>query len=130
MNFIRRAICRLHTGRRNIIPLRTRVRLLIKQRLRRRVVGCNVIARETRVRLLIKQRLPQHFFVLRNVIAVETRVRLLNKQRLPQHFVRLERGVYPLSLLRSLNIAHLHRLPPHMPSKLGHVLVDPIRHEI
>ena len=65
--------------------------------------------------------------VRRNIIPLGTRVRLSIKQRLPQHFVRLERSVYPLRLVRPLKIAHLRRLPLHMATKLGRVLVEPIR---
>ena len=136
MNFILRAICRLPTGRpniislgmrvrllikqrlqcfvrRNTIPLETRVRLVTKQRLPERFVRRNLIRLETKVRLLTKQRLPERF-VSRNIIPAGTRVRLLIKQRLPQHFVLLKRGVYPLSLVRPLKLAHLGRLPAHV----------------
>jgi hypothetical protein len=41
------------------------------------------------------------------------------KQRFPLRFVRLERGVYPLSLVRPAEIALVRRLPSHMPTGLG-----------
>jgi len=48
----------------------------------------------------------------------------LDNQRLPKGFVRLKRGVYPLRLVRPLQIAHLRRLPPHVAAKLGRVFVE------
>jgi len=40
--------------------------------------------------------------------------RLRIKQRLPQSFVRLARGVYPVRHVRPLNVAQVHRVPPHI----------------
>src|SRR6516162_7937793 len=46
-------------------------------------------------------------------------------QRLPQRFVRLERGLYPLIVVRPLDITQVRRVPPHMPTRLGRASVEP-----
>jgi hypothetical protein len=60
----------------------------------------------------------------RNNISGETWVRFLIEQRIPQRFVRLERGVYPLNLVRPMEMAHDWRVVPHMPTGLGRALLE------
>jgi hypothetical protein len=60
----------------------------------------------------------------RNNISWGTWVRFLIERRIPQRFVRLERGVYPLNLVRPMEMAHDRRVVPHMPTGLGRALLE------
>ena len=101
LSLIRRAICRWHA---NCLPgftlddVRWCGMKLIRGAIYRWHAGCRIIPSGSRVRFL---------------------------QRLLRRFVRLERGPYPLIVVRPLDIAQVRRVPPHMPTRLGRALVEP-----
>src|SRR5215212_9441024 len=120
----RRNIIRLLSGIRRAIdhlPARARDILRVLRGIRRAIDHLPVRARDI-IRILRGiRRAIDHWPTVK---PLGTRVCRLIKQRLTGCIVRLDRGVYPLRLMRPLMISSMRRETSPMPTQLRRVLVE------